>query len=94
MLKTIVLLLSVIKLATPQSVSSISASIFCQASQDLEDNLSCSGNTCFRRNELCNGVNFCVDGIDEGVGISLLSCGMDRGNVYLFNQCRLKGQAS
>ena len=43
------------------------------------DNLSCEFSTpgqeaCYARSQLCNGVNFCLTGSDEGDNIAALDC--------------------
>ena len=39
------------------------------------DNLSClDNNECFPRAQLCDGVNNCVDGSDEGIGNAAIIC--------------------
>ena len=50
----------------------------CLREQNVPDNLSCprlDGQLqCYSRNELCNQVQFCADGSDEGNSLRALDC--------------------
>ena len=65
-------------LQTTPTFASISQN-FCLIMQGEEDNLSCTedteeGQACFDRDLLCNGVNDCGGGTDEGLDLSSLEC--------------------
>ena len=50
----------------------------CLREQGVTDNLSCPRTDgvlqCYPRSELCNGVEFCDDGSDEGRSLDALDC--------------------
>ncbi len=72
----IILLLSLIKLSTPQiQPPSTYTTNFCQVLRGL-DNLSCPLRElgCISREELCNNIIVCPDGEDEGGQVGGLDC--------------------
>lgn len=91
LLKTIFLLLAIVRLSSPQepllTVQDISRN-FCDENQAL-DNFSCNGDplrglACFSRSRLCDGIFDCNDQADEGNddALSSLECNQQPSGMY------------
>ena len=65
---------------TSKGQSPIAFDDICLREQGVSDNLSCPNVNgtllCYPRSELCNGVEFCDDGSDEGRSLNALDCKM------------------
>ena len=76
LLKVTSLLLSLITYSFAQAP--IAFEDTCQDQQGIPDNLSCPRDDgalqCYRRSQLCDGVEFCDDGSDEGLNLNALDC--------------------
>ena len=71
---------------TSNGQSPIAFDDICLREQGVRDNLSCPNENgtliCYPRSELCNGVEFCVDGSDEGRSLNALDCRLNCSMYY------------